>query len=542
MTPTNATAKELFECGIAALGRADLPAAQAAFLKCVELSPESADAWCYLGMAFSAKEHERAAEALERALAIDPNHHGAIYWRAEMHWVEGNAGFAARLLRHLNNIVPDSSNNLARLGLAYLAAGESDSAMEVLSEAVDAGGGGASVSFDQSELRRAIYLDLLGRCEESSQLIQSVNGAGVAADIPVERYPRDLEVQRCALENVVAGRDIVIMGSGPSLERLQPILMQLGQSGCENLCFFGFNNVPVAESMLQQTIGRNVDIACMTSASVMELHSAWMEEFLGRRTSPNLFLTLGGALPEGSVQAALSNRWTEKFFYFTSHGDYPPIATDPLHFPPINTLMCVLPLAALGQPRRIFLFGCDGVAPDSISSGAPVYFKQGSAEYGQQSEPSADLYAKWLARDTFFFNAYISTVLQCLAVLHKISLPPIAICNPDSAYRPFPRVDVEKFLELHLATEEVKRLIPARIRQMQMQRQLDCIKSQLDHAVQQAREAEAKLAEEIALHRATVRAQDQRIEVLQREVSVLLQQMEVIKRYTSPLRGLRRLF
>jgi len=54
----------------------------------------------------------------------------------------------------------------------------------------------------------------------------------------------------------------------------------------------------------------------------------------------------------------------------------------------------------------------------------------------------------WLARDTFFFNAFIPTVLTCLSILHRVPLPPIYICNPQSAYRPFPRIDAEDFLSL----------------------------------------------------------------------------------------------
>jgi len=507
--------KDLFDRGLSALGRAELEAAEAAFRRCLELAPGNTDAWCYLGMALAPKEYARAAEALDRALALDPNHNGALYWRAEVYWLEGNSRAAAGILRHLNDIVPDSSQNLARMGLAYLSAGDTESAMSALRQAVDAGGGLASVGACQSELRRAIYLDLLGRCEEAAHLVHSVNSAGPAVGLSPARYPRDLEDQRSALENIVAGRDIVILGSGPSLAQLQPLLTELGPRAYGDFCFFGFNNLPVAERLLQDAIGRGVDLACMTSAAVMDLHASWIEDFLGRNSAPNLFLTLADALSPGNDRRKLIAERPQKLFYFASSGDWPPIPEDPLHFPPINTLMCVLPLAVLGQPRRIFLFGCDGAAPLAIENDAPVYFRQGSAEYGEQPTPPASAYAKWLARDTFFFNALIPTVLRCLSVLHRVPVPPIYICNPDSAYRSFPRISGQEFMRLAENTADMGRIFPAQI--SQMQRRLDKLAASLD-------------------------VQTHGMDEMQQHVGILCRQMDTIKRCTGPLRALRRLF
>jgi len=472
----NAAAQALFDQGASALGRADLKGAEEAFRKCTELAPDSADAWCYLGMTLSWKEYDRARPALKQALALSPDHHGALYWLAEVEWISGNPEAAARHLQRLNDVAPDAPQNLARLGLAYMAAGDTGSSSRLFRQAVASSGGVASALAHHPELRRAIYLDLLGQQQDASNLIQSVNGGGIAAELPLARYPRDLEAQRCALENVVAGRDIVILGSGPSLEQLPALLTALGPRACEQLCFFGFNNVPVAERMLRDAIGRSVDLACMTSAAVMELHGAWIKEFLARTDAPNLFLTLVDAVPADRPLAQIFTPWQDKMFYFASSGDYPPIPEDPLHFPPINTLMCALPLAVLAQPRRIFLFGCDGAAPAALDGSAPVYFRQGTAEYGEQPLPPSIAYARWLERDTFFFNALIPTVLQSLSVLHRAPAPPILTCNPDSAYRPFPRISGEDFLRLQ-AEPVTERLFPARI--SQVQRQLDKLRVQI---------------------------------------------------------------
>lgn len=462
---------------MAAFTRADLIAATEDFQACVDRDPNDSEAWYYLGMAALPRNFKRARAALDHALSLAPDHHGILYWRAEADWVDGNPGSAAQFLRRLNEIAPGVPQNLARQGLAHLAAGETGFAVKALNEAANAGDGLAGVNDYHPELRRAIYLDLLGRREEASTLIRAVNGGGISSGFAADRYPHDLEKQRCTLENVVAGRDIVILGSGPSLEALPALLKEIGPGGCDRLCFFGFNNVPVAERMLRDTIGRGVDLACMTSAGVMELHLDWIGDFLARESKPNLFLTLTAAVPPKSSLEDLLNANPDKLYYFAANADYPPIPEDPLHFPPINTLMCVLPLAVLARPRRIFMFGCDGAATISGNKDATVYFRQGSAEYGKQLAPAASEYASWLARDTFFFNALIPTVIDAFSVLHRAPVPPILICNPDSAYRPFPRISNEDFLRLRGEPVADEHIYPARIGQLQ--RQIEKLQAQM---------------------------------------------------------------
>lgn len=446
MSPGKNTAKNFFESGMAAFTRADLIAATEDFQACIDRDPNDSEAWFYLGMAALPRDFKRARDALDHAIELSPGHLGALYWRAETDWLAGQPGAAVSFLQQLNRLAPDSPQNLFRLGLVLIDAGRPKEGKDLLQQAVSAGSGLAGVSAYHPELRRAIYLDLLGRHEESTRLIQSVNGPGISPNLSSQRYPLDLESQRCALESVVAGRDIVILGSGPSLAKLPDLLRSMDAQSRDRLCFFGFNNVPVAERMLLETIGRPIDLACMTSASVIDLHHIWITDFLDQTSTPNLFLTLTASLPPDGIIAKKLADNPGKSFFFAASGDYPPIPEDPLHFPPVNTLMCVLPLAVLAQPRRIFLFGCDG-AVVATGTDTPVYFRQGSEDYGNQLPP-APTYPTWLARDTFFFNCLIPTVLQSLSVLHRAPMPPILTCNPDSTYRPFPRISDEDFLRL----------------------------------------------------------------------------------------------
>ena len=461
-------ARELFETGRAALSRFDLPEATDAMQRCVALAPNSVDALHYLGMALLAREPHRTAEVLDRALDLQPTHLGALYTRAEAEWFQGNPAAAAPFLRRLAELAPHSGN-FGRLGFALLDAGAPEAAGLAFEKAVSIGE--TMAGSHPWELRCAYYLEALGRQAEADRLVRAVNGAGIFADYPAARYPRDLEVQRCALEDLVAGRDIVVLGSGPSLETLQPVLAELGPDGTRDLCFFGFNNVPVQERLLVDAIGRGVDLACMTSANVMELHHDWIARFLDRDPRSSLFLTLADSLPAGRPTADMIRARPERVFFFAAAGDYPPIPDDPLHFPPVNTLMCVLPAAVMAQPRRIFLFGCDGAVSAGRDGGGAVYFRQGSAEYGKQNT-AIPQYARWLERDTFFQNAMLPTVLRCLSVLHRVPIARIYNCNPQSAYTGFEKIAPAEFLRLYRESAPTGDSFPARQSQLERQQVL----------------------------------------------------------------------
>jgi tetratricopeptide (TPR) repeat protein len=440
-------AKDYFARGAEAIGRADYSAARVLLERSVELAPENVEAWCYLGIATTFREPEIAARALDRALAINANHLGSIYWRAEVYWLQDRPDEAARLFARMNELAPNAAQNLARMAYAYRAAGDEGLALEGFKAAVAAGDGLVSVDSRPDELRRAFYLDALGLRDDAFALVRHVCGRGMGADYPRERYPRELNEQRRALETVVAGRDLVLLGSGPSLGELEPLLLELGREACENLCFFGFNSVQVAERMIRDAIGRDIDVACMTVANVIEHNEAWLLRFLARADRPSVFCTLANALVAQGMAAGAAIERRERMFYFAASGDYPPIPDDPLHFPPINALLSVLPIAVLARPRNIFLFGCDGVVSIERERNAGVYYGQGSSAYGTRHADNHH-YARWLARDTLFFNAMIPTVLASLSELHACPIAPIYNCNPNSAYRPFPRVNARDFLTL----------------------------------------------------------------------------------------------
>lgn len=512
--------QSLIDAGLDALGRADKDAAEQAFSQCVTIDDSNAETWCYLGIALAPYDHERATQALERALELSPGHTGALYWLAETNWVHGDPEDAVPFLERMVENAPDSPQMIARLGLARMAAAQGEVARKTLDVAADAGGGTARATLDPTELRRAIYLNLAGRESEAEALIEQVNGPGPAKVLPDSLYPNDLEQQRCALEDVVAGRDIVIMGSGPSLERLPDALSGLDVSALDRLCFFGFNNVPVAEAMLRESVGRDVDLACMTSGTVMQIHAAWLEEFLSRPKGSNLLFALMSAVTAHESTARLMEGARHRTLYFNSSSDHPPTSSDPLHFPPINTLLCVLPLAVLAQPRRIFLFGCDGAVATPADGGSEgVYFRQGSDAYGDQAPPNRGAYANWLVRDTFFFNALIPTVLQALCTLFKLPMPEIHLCNPDSSYRPFPRISPDDFAamvseaaggsgiyraQLDQANRRVRQL-EARVQAMDSEHslRLDTVQTQLRAEFQAALQAEIRAITFVTLARRT---------------------------------------
>jgi hypothetical protein len=176
-----------------------------------------------------------------------------------------------------------------------------------------------------------------------------------------------------------------------------------------------------------------------------------------------MFLTHQGAT-DGLTDQAGDRAWLEgahgdRLLYFRSEQRHPPVPSDPLHFPPYNTLSVVLPLAMLGRARRIFLFGCDGRGPSDQSPIPPALFhsrdfqssryqraRQGSQ--GRDYRSWADSYDSWLRLDTHQFNFQIGVSLAWVSHLFALEIPPIYNCSPASAYEGFPKISVEQALGL----------------------------------------------------------------------------------------------
>lgn len=416
--------------GEAASASADKDAAVADFRRLLALRPDLLSGWRSLGMVLT--NHHRTVEAgeraLDRALTLEPGDGPSLWWRAEADWLQGAP---ARAASRLARVVPRPH---VWEGLALRAAGMESEALLAFERAEREAAEWGNAE-ERSTGYRIWYLDLMGRRDEAEALVRELREKNIRRIAPPDPGADDPASRLERLRALVGGRDICVLASGPSLAELGRLLNDIG-SDRKEICFFVFNNAPVTEAYLRSLCGRDAELACFTAASVADLHAGWVADYL-ERPDPNLYLTLAAARPRERRAAAAFDRHPDRLLLFNAEGTHPPIPSDPLHFPPINTLLIVVALAAAARPRRVFLFGCDGGSP--IDKDVPVYFRQNDAMYGDQKIEN-DGYARWLARDTYLFNQIMPTVLTCLSAFCDAPLPPILNCAPNSSYTTFPLV------------------------------------------------------------------------------------------------------
>jgi tetratricopeptide (TPR) repeat protein len=100
------TANLLYERGLEAMDD-DQELALELFGAVTELEPEFAEAWQELGAVnFALEAHDAAILSLERALALEPRHYGALLGMATIFEMYGNKKVALEALRRASRINP----------------------------------------------------------------------------------------------------------------------------------------------------------------------------------------------------------------------------------------------------------------------------------------------------------------------------------------------------------------------------------------------------------------------------------------------------
>ena len=100
--------------------KGDYQSASNTLEKFLEKNPEDADAWNLLGYASRKLERfEKAESAYGRALAIDPDHKGALEYRGELYLKTGRAKEARDALARLEALCPSGCDELAKMREAF---------------------------------------------------------------------------------------------------------------------------------------------------------------------------------------------------------------------------------------------------------------------------------------------------------------------------------------------------------------------------------------------------------------------------------------
>ena len=425
--PVKSGSLDLFNQALESMRAGNLKSAETTLGELIRIEPHNQQALVYYGMATMPHDFQGAGHALNRALALSPDDSGALYWAGELRWLQREWDSAIQLTERLARMYP-APQNWGRLGFLYKEAGLNQDAVEAFTKATKPEWIEATSGVGNKEKGRSLfYLDQLEDKERFSAEL-----ASLCDKQPLQSLPDGL----LTLRKQVEGRDIAIIANGPSLGLLGGYLDRLDFSERNELRYFGFNTVPVVEQLLIELGIDGLDCALMSHPQIVKSHERWLLEFL---TDPQkVFCSVNGTLSESPELQACAQSKPHQFISYSSSGDHPPIPDDALHFPPVNTLMHVLPIALLGLPRSVFLFGCDGGVKNTR------YFREGDAAYGDQPIP-VDSYGAWLRKDAFLFDCMIGTLLQTLATIWRVDIPPIFNCSPDSRLRSFPRISASEF-------------------------------------------------------------------------------------------------
>ena len=427
--------EELFGKALGEIQRGDLEKALATLDNLLKLEPENLQALVYYGMAAMPRDFAKAGNALDRALSLNPQDPGALSWTVDLRWMQKDWGYAIDLLKRLVYLHP-SPHQWYRLGLLYKEAGHSEKAKAAFRKAAGAESKGFPAELSLKErARRLFYLHQLDESEAFASEIEDLYGK--ASKNPVWPLPESLK----SLRKCFFGKNLLVLATGPSLGLLDQYLADLDPDERKRAAAFGFNNVPVTQQKIMENHLGSLSAVLLSHPQVVKLHEEWLLKFLD--DPQKVFCLPRWALSDSSALSKYAEDRPSQFLFYNSSEDHPPIPEDPFHFPPVNTLMHVLAISLISQPRKIFLFGCDG------GTQVGKYFQVGSSLYGHQ-RPPGDTYEPWLRKDTFYLDEMIQPLLHATAQLWQSPIPPIFNCNLGSGFRAFPKINPSQFLvEFH---------------------------------------------------------------------------------------------
>ncbi len=398
---------------------------------------------------------------LAQALRLEPGSGGALYWMAYTFLLQEDYASAAGLLRQVAQLEPKNPHYRFLLGWTLGRSGDRAGSAQAFTDMANACLDEYRQSGDMSLLGHVAHALMASGLEaEGRGFIAQFAGRASGHEPSFEQagYLPQTPTRLRLLRSLVAGRDLAIMAYGPSLAQFEENLEHFARA---DLCYFTFNE-PIVEKNLLNRMDRRSELFCVTSPAVLNGQMPWLREYLAR-PERNMLLTHAGAT-EGLYQDGASRAWLEsqhdaRLLYFRSQARHPPAPSDPLHFPPYNTLSVALPLALLARPRRVFLFGCDGTTLRNEQGAVQDMFYSSGVQARRSSEAGANgsdaaqqrwrsSYDQWLAFDTQQFNFQIGVSLACLTQVFDLEPVPVYNCSNLSAYQGMARIDYPQCLRM----------------------------------------------------------------------------------------------
>jgi tetratricopeptide (TPR) repeat protein len=254
------------------------------------------------------------------------------------------------------------------------------------------------------------------------------------------------------LHDIIKSRDLVIFLQGPSLVDFAALTSGLAEI---DFATGALGSFPPVEQLLQQKLGRGVDLLLETHPAMVRSWYPELQDFV-TRPARNMLLTTHYALSnlqeQGSAPEHFVSQYDERLLFAHPAGG-PPLPSCPLHFATCNSLSLLLPLAVIGRPKRIFLVGADGGAHPNFKR--PYFFYDDIDTDGPEQDflqrPDMLPYRNMPERleesnrrlyvDAVNCDRLVLESFRFLEQVFDVPIPPIFTVCPHSAHRAFPRID-----------------------------------------------------------------------------------------------------
>jgi tetratricopeptide (TPR) repeat protein len=435
----------------------DEEGAVAAARRAYELQPENVNAIRQLAtVLFTIGPFDFEARPLfERLLVLVPGDPTALHYLYHFAMFDEDYQRAIELLETLDRSHPGDPITAGRIARSYQLMGDPLTASERFARAA---------ARCENELHpfpyygpwggiKPLLTALAGDAAASEHLsVQLCQEAGLGvADLSNPRYPKDSAASILRLQDCVGGRDLFVFGNGPSLEEITSRAHDVASLEFASMALSSFQ---IVDQDLLRPIGKRIELACLSHLTMLKYQEQAIRDWFA--TVPSSILILPLWLREyaeltGEPDFLLGR--ADRLFWFDCFSEtMPPVPSDPLHFPAVNTLMLALGVGVLARPRRIFLFGFDGQIKgrDSRRLGA-LYYREDHEGYHHPRRNELEvrrLIKAHLRWNTLNFNELAPVVLRHAALLFDLPLPPIYNVCADSALTPFPRLTFARFREI----------------------------------------------------------------------------------------------
>jgi tetratricopeptide (TPR) repeat protein len=318
-------------------------------------------------------------------------------------------------------------------------------------------------SMDESEFQRQCELYAFrARLEHEAGLSSSAQGTYAilhnAAQHRGLAYPAmpvpDTATRLSELRHLIAGRDMVLLCQGHSLQEFSS---RIGELGARNPALASLNRFGVIEHDVLAPAGRGLDVVVEVTPGSVKRNLKHLKQFLRKPKKTMAFVSTN------ALVAAFDTEERDAFITYNGprliaangNGLHSVTPYDPLGIIQANTLLAAIPLLIAAQPKRIFVIGADQRVPDDQTSS---HFSSGSKNFEARAgsdfvalghdQQQRENYDTTMRHDAAICDRDLAFQIAAVATLHGFAPPPVFNVSPNSRLQSLPKLSLDDFFKM----------------------------------------------------------------------------------------------